>query len=169
MQYTSAQAAKILRRLNEEHIALLNMEQQSKDFLASVGEAPESVRPDYDYAATQAKLAELEQKIRKVKHAISVFNTTTLVPEFGMTVDQLLVYIPQLSQRKIKYADMMSKLPKARETGAAYTRGNIIDYRYANYDIAAAEQDYSEAADTLGRAQTALDVVNNTLTMEIDL
>ena len=169
MQYTSAQAAKILRRLNEEHIALLNMEQQSKDFLASVGEDPESVRPDYDYAATQAKLAELEQKIRRVKHAISVFNTTTLVPEFGMTVDQLLVYIPQLSQRKIKYADMMSKLPKARETGAAYTRGNIIDYRYANYDISAAEKDYSEAADTLGRAQTALDVVNNTLTMEIDL
>ena len=169
MQYTSAQAAKILRRLNEEHIALLNMEQQSKDFLASVGEDPESVRPDYDYAATQAKLAELEQKIRRVKHAISVFNTTTLVPEFGMTVDQLLVYIPQLSQRKIKYSDMMSKLPKARETGAAYTRGNIIDYRYANYDISAAEKDYSEAADTLGRAQTALDVVNNTLTMEIDL
>ena len=169
MQYTSAQAAKILRRLNEEHIALLNMEQQSKDFLASVGEDPESVRPDYDYAATQAKLAELEEKIRRVKHAISVFNTTTLVPEFGMTVDQLLVYIPQLSQRKIKYADMMSKLPKARETGAAYTRGNIIDYRYANYDISAAEKDYSEAADTLGRAQTALDVVNNTLTMEIDL
>ena len=169
MQYTSAQAAKILRRLNEEHIALLNMEQQSKDFLASVGEDPESVRPDYDYAATQAKLAELEEKIRRVKHAISVFNTTTLVPEFGMTVDQLLVYIPQLSQRKIKYAEMMSKLPKARETGAAYTRGNIIDYRYANYDISAAEKDYSEAADTLGRAQTALDVVNNTLTMEIDL
>ena len=169
MQYTSAQAAKILRRLNEEHIALLNMEQQSKDFLASVGEDPESVRPDYDYAATQAKLAELEEKIRRVKHAISVFNTTTLVPEFGMTVDQLLVYIPQLSQRKIKYSEMMSKLPKARETGAAYTRGNIIDYRYANYDISAAEKDYSEAADTLGRAQTALDVVNNTLTMEIDL
>ena len=169
MQYTSAQAAKILRRLNEERGALLNMEAQSKDFLASVGEDPEDVRPVYDYAETQAKLAELEEKIRKVKHAISVFNTTTLVPEFGMTVDQLLVYIPQLSQRKNKYADMMSKLPKARETGAAYTRGNIIDYRYANYDIASAEKDYSEAADTLGRAQTALDVVNNTLTMVIDL
>ena len=169
MQYTSAQAAKILRRLNEEHIALLNMEQQSKDFLASVGEDPESVRPDYDYAATQSKLAELEEKIRKVKHAISVFNINTVVPEFGMTVDQLLVYIPQLSQRKVKYADMMSKLPKTRETGAAYARGNIIDYRYANYDIAAAEQDYSVTADTLGRAQTALDVVNNTLTMEINL
>ena len=169
MQYTSAQAAKILRRLNEERNALLAMEAQSKDFLASVGEDPDSVRPAYDYADTQTKLAELEEKIRKVKHAISVFNTTTTVPEFGMTVDQLLVYIPQLSQRKLKYSDMMSKLPKTRETGAAYARGNIIDYRYANYDIAAAEQDYSVTADTLGRAQTALDVVNNTLTMEIDL
>ena len=169
MQYTSAQAAKILRRLNEERNALLTMENQSKDFLASVGEDPETVRPDYDYAATQAKLRELEEKIRKVKHAISMFNISTVVPEFGMTVDQLLVYIPQLSQRKVKYADMMSKLPKARETGSAYTRGNIIDYRYANYDIAAAEQDHSWVSDTLGRAQTALDVINNTLTMEIDL
>ena len=169
MQYTSAQAAKILRRLNEERNALLTMENQSKDFLASVGEDPETVRPDYDYAATQAKLRELEEKIRKVKHAISMFNISTVVPEFGMTVDQLLVYIPQLSQRKVKYADMMSKLPKARETGSAYTRGNIIDYRYANYDITAAEQDHSWVSDTLGRAQTALDVINNTLTMEIDL
>ena len=169
MQYTSAQAAKILRRLNEERSALLNMEQQSRDFLASVGEDPETVRPAYDYADTQAKLRELEEKIRRVKHAISVFNTTTEVPEFGMTVDQLLVYIPQLSQRKVKYADMMSRLPKARETGSAYARGNIIDYRYANYDIGAAEKDHAEVSDTLGRAQTALDVVNNTLTMEIDL
>ena len=169
MQYTSAQAAKILRRLNEERSALLNMELQSKDFLASVGEDPETVRPAYDYADTQAKLAELEEKIRRVKHAINLFNISTVVPEFNMTVDQLLVYIPQLCQRKVKYSEMMSKLPKARETGPAYTRGNIIDYRYANYDIAAAEQDYSRVADTLGRAQTALDVVNNTLTMEIDL
>ena len=169
MQYTSAQAAKILRRLNEERSALLTMENQSKDFLASVGEDPETVRPDYDYAATQAKLRELEEKIRKVKHAISMFNISTVVPEFGMTVDQLLVYIPQLSQRKVKYADMMSKLPKTRETGGAYARGNIIDYRYANYDISAAEQDHSWVSDTLGRAQTALDVINNTLTMEIEL
>ena len=168
-ELTSAQAAKLLRKWNEELTALKDREEISREFVASVGEDLEQVRPDYDYAAVQEAIGALEGKIRALKHALNLFNANTEVPGFGMTVDQMLVYIPQLSQRKIKYSDMMSKLPKARETGAAYTRGNIIDYRYANYDISAAEKDYSEAADTLGRAQTALDVVNNTLTMEIDL
>ena len=44
---------------------------------------------------------------------------------------------------------MMSKLPKARETGAAYTRGNIIDYRYANYDISAADISANVTSTTL--------------------
>ncbi len=38
MKYTSAQVAKELRRLNDEHHALLSKEQLSREFVASVGE-----------------------------------------------------------------------------------------------------------------------------------
>ena len=57
MTYTSAQANKLLKKLNDEHAALLDKENRSKDFRAAMGEDIESVRPAYDYADTQKKLA----------------------------------------------------------------------------------------------------------------
>lgn len=169
MKYTSAEAAKILRQLNEDYSSLINMELEKMDFLAAVGEDIESVRPIYDYAATQKKLTEYEEKIRRVKHAVNVFNSTHIVPEFDMTIDQMLVYIPQLSQRKEKLYMMKNKLPKRREISSYSSRSNIIDYRIANYDIEAAEKDYAEVSALLSKAQIALDVINNSETMEIDI
>ncbi len=169
MKATSAEAAKLLRRLNEEHQALLLLEERSRQYVAAVSEDPESVRPAYDFAAVQKQLSELEGKIRRVKHALNVFNSTHTVPGFDMTVDQMLVYIPQLSQRKMKLQSMATVLPKVRDTSAYAKNSALIDYRYANYDVAAAAQAAAAAADELARAQTALDTLNNSEQMEIDL
>lgn len=168
MEYTSSEANKLLRKLNEERNALLAREAQSSTFLAAMGEDPESLRPDYDYAEVQKALTELDRKIRIVKHGINEFNLKHEVPGFGMTVDQMLVYIPQLTARKEKLAGMKSRLPRQRSMNALYGRNsNIIDYSYANYDIGAAEAEYTSVSDELARAQTALDVLNNTEKMEI--
>ena len=167
MTYTSAQANKLLKKLNDENAALLDKETRSKDFRAAMGEDVESVRPAYDYSDTQKKLAELEQRIRKVKHAINVFNATHVIPDFGMTIDEMLVYIPQLTQRKNKLADMKARLPKQRVEEQYGRQSNIIDYSYANYDLAAVEADYERVSDELSRAQLALDAVNQRDTFEL--
>lgn len=168
MTYTSAEANKLLRKLNDEYFSILDIESQSSMFIAAMGEDIESVRPAYDYTKTQERLDELETKIRKVKHAINIFNTTHTVPGFDMTIDEMLVYIPQLTSRKNKLHAMKSRLPKVREH-AVGRNSTIIDYRYANYDIKTVEDDYNAISDVLSEAQTALDVLNNTETMEIDL
>ncbi len=167
MKYTSAEAAKILRQLNEDYSSVLNMETESCTFIAAVSEDIETVRPEYDFEETQKKLAEIEEKIRRVKHALNVFNTTHTVPGFDMTVDEMLVYIPQLTRKKNKLAGMKDRLPKVRQ--AANYRSNIIDYSYANYDIKSAEAEYTRVAETLAKAQLALDTLNSTETMEIDI
>lgn len=169
MRYTSAEAGKLLKKLNEERDALAQKEARSSTFLVSLGEDAESVRPDYNYQEMQEALAELERKIRIVKHAINCFNLNQTVPGFDMTIDQMLVYIPQLTARKRKLAGMKDRLPKQRETDMIGTSSNIIDYSYANYDIALTEKDFEAVSDELARAQTALDVVNNIETMEIVL
>ncbi|MBR1422437.1 MAG: hypothetical protein IJ571_03185 [Ruminococcus sp.] len=169
MKMTSAQAAKVLRQLNDEHNTVLYRESSTRSFLASVGEDVGSVRPEYDYEATQAKLGEIETKIRKLKHALNVFNSTTVIPEYDMTIDEMLVYLPQLSQRCSKLSEMKDAIPKVRES-AVYSRSSaIIDYRYANYDIEKAAQDHRDASNELAKAQTALDLINNTAELEIDL
>ncbi len=171
MKYTSAEAAKLLRKLNEEKTALELKEEKSSIFVAAVGEDVESVRPAYEYESMQAALIELDRKIRVVKHAINSFNIQQMVDGFDMTIDQMLVYIPQLTARKRKLSMMKDRLPKQREDADGYGRAssNVIDYSYANYDISVVEKECSVVADELSRAQTALDVVNNTKTMEIEL
>lgn len=160
MKYTSAQANKLLKKLNDEYSALLDKEQRSRDFRAAMGEDIESVRPAYDYAKTQARLEELEGTIRRLKHAINRFNTTQVVDGFGITIDEMLVYIPQLTKRKSKLLEMKSRLPKERVEEQYGRQSNIIDYTYTNYDLMAVEADYEKTADELSRAQLALDTVN---------
>ena len=169
MLYTSAEAAKLVRKLNEEQNVLKQKENKSSLFVAAIEEDVESVRPDYDYEEVQKLLADLEMKVRKVKHAINTFNLTTQVPGFDMTVDQMLVYIPQLSEKKSKLTRMAGCLPKERVSSSGYGAKTIVEYRYANYDIAKAEVDLAAVTDELARAQTALDVINNSATMEIEL
>lgn len=169
MKMTSAQAAKLLRQWNESLKALQRREENTKTFLASLGEDLESVRPEYDYAAMQTEQAAIEANIRKLKHTLNVFNTTTVIPEFEMTIDQMLIYLPQLTNRLEKLSRMKELLPKQREN-ALYSRNSaIIDYRYANYDIQTVEKDYEVLAETLAKAQTALDYINNTVLLEVDL
>lgn len=168
MKYTSAEAAKLLRSLNEKLDALAEKEKKSETFLASVGEDIEAVRPVYNYKEVREEKNAIEAKIRDLKHAINVFNVTHEVPGFDMTVDQMLVFIPQLNARKARLAEMKSRLPKEREN-SGYNRSNIIDYRYINYEISAVESDYQKVSETLSRAQTALDVVNNSEIMDIEI
>lgn len=169
MRYTSAEANKLLKKLNDEYINLVDKENRTKDFRAALGEDPESVRPDYDYDAVQDALAEIEGKIRTLKHAINVFNTTHVVEGFDMTIDEMLVYIPQLSRRKDKLAAMKAKLPKERVPYELHRMSNIIDYTYINYDLNSVETDYDTTSDLLNKAQLALDVLNNTETFEVEL
>lgn len=169
MKYTSAEAAKLLRKLNEDLTAELGMEAQSREFVAAVGESVDDVRPAYDYAAANAKIDALQATVRRLKHAINIFNTTHAVPGFDMTIDEMLVYIPQLSAKKDKLAGMKNRLPKTRE--ASYGRGNsgVIEYRYVNYSIKDVSADYDAVCAELSRAQTALDLVNSTEVLDFEL
>lgn len=168
MKYTSSEAGKLLKKLKEEQDSILLRETNGKEFLAAVGEDPETVRPNYDFASTQAALAAVETKIRKLKHALNVFNSTTVIPEFGVTIDEMLVLIPQLTAKKAKLTQMKDKLPKVRELNR-FSGSSVLDYRYLNYDVNAVSAEFEKVSDTLAKAQNALDNVNMTQTLEIDL
>ena len=168
MRVTSAQAAKLLRQLNDELRALQLKEANSSSFVAAIQEDVESVRPAYNFKEMRDAQAEVECKIRKVKHAINVFNTTTIIPDFNITIDEMLVYLPQLNRQCEVLSKMRDAMPKVR-VSSGYSSGNIIDYKYANYDIEEVSKYYAELSDTLAKAQTVLDLVNSTVEFEINI
>ena len=167
MKMTSAEANKLLRALYDEHKNLLHNERETATFVAATVENLEDARPEYKYTFVQARLKELEDKIRTVKHAINVFNISQEVPGSGMTIDQILIYIPQMTERKRKLADMRSKAKKQRVTD--YRSNNLIEYSYANYDVSKASDDYQAVTDELAKVQNALDLVNSTVQFDVNI
>ena len=166
MKVTSAQANKLLKKLQASYEDVCAKENKSYRYVAAVTEDADSVKPAYDFAKTQKRKEDICAQIRRLKHSINVFNTTTVIPEFGITVDEALVYLPQLRAVVQKYDEMRSYLPKERISG--YSSSTIIEYKYTNYDVLEAEEKYNEAASKLTALQLALDVVNSTVEFEIE-
>lgn len=166
MKYTSAEANKLLKTLENKRNNILRREEKASKFKVSSTENVEDLRPEYDFAKTQKELALLNEKIRKIKHAINMFNVTHTLPGFGdLTIDQALVYMPQLREEIRKLNDMASSLPRERIEDF---RSNIVDYSIANFDIDEAVSAYEKESERLTLLQLALDKANTTETIEIE-
>lgn len=166
MLITSKDASKLLKQLEEEKESVKREEDSAYTFIAATIENVEEVRPEYNFKETRKKQDALNSKIIALKHAINCFNTKTVVPEFGMTIDEMLVYIPFLTQRKNKLDEMLSYPKKIRLA----TRGtNIIEYKYANFDREEVRAMYDSVVEELTKAQVALDRVNISATFEVNL
>ena len=165
MKYTSAEANKLLKTLEKKREKIAGKEKKVAKFTVSSTENVEELRPGYDFADTQQQLAKIDEDIRKVKHAINVFNVTHEIPGFdGVTIDQALIWLPQMNIEAKKLAAMAESIERERVESF---RTTIIDYVIANYDIEEAEKAYDEMRDKLNKLQLALDVANTTQTIEI--
>ena len=169
MQYTSASLNKLLKQTSDEVERIKKIESSTATFLVAIGEKVEDARPEYNYTETQAKINELDAKVRKIKHAINVFNSTTVVDGFDMTIDELLVLIPQLTKQRTKLSGMVNRPEKVRQEPDRYYGKSIIEYSYVNYDIEQAKADYDKVNDMLTKAQLALDKLNNSAVIELDV
>ena len=162
---TSAELNKELRKLYNERSQILAHELQTSVFVAATTENVEEIRPDYDLPATNEALQENEKKILQIKHRLNIFNSTYMIEELGMTIDEVLIYLPQLHMRVSTLERMAKRLPKTRCCDQHGTRLNLIEYEYANYNQEDAQRLYDAASEELARIQIALDRVNTTVNM----
>lgn len=154
-----------INALKEELKDLEEYEKKSSSFFVNLGQDKESLRPSYDFEETQKRYLELTQEVIKLKHILNVFNTSTIVPGFDMTVDQMLVYLPMLRGRKQTLQKMKDEPMNGLSSRVTY-RG--VNYTYFNYSVQKVTEDYRKIAEEYAKARTALDFINVTGEIEVD-
>ena len=156
--FTSASASKFIKSLENEKELLLSREAENSTYVRAQGEVEEP--PEYDYATTRAAVDQIDEKVRRIRHAQHAFNATAEVPGEGMTVDEALVALAQMN----------AKLAVLARVGQGWgnTQG-VIEYEYANYDVERAAADYAELFQRIADMQLNIDLVNQTKTFEVEL
>ena len=111
---TSAYANKLLRKLGEDKDFWHEKEQEGYLYIAALDEEP--IIPDYNYEEVAKNIADIDEQIAKIKHAINVTNCTNTVTVGGeqMTIDTILVRMAQFNRRKSVLDRMRKQQPKAR-------------------------------------------------------
>lgn len=89
MKLTSAGANKMIKAWNEDLEGLLKKEEAESRTTYGINEEP--LPANYDFARMQQQMDALNQKIAVLRHAVNVFNTTTMLEGFGFTIDEALV------------------------------------------------------------------------------
>ena len=140
---TSAYASKMLKSLEEDKAFWVNKEETSSTYIVANNEEP--VVPEYDYVQVANTIAEIDEKIAVIKHALNVANATAkvVVGDIEMSIDTILIRMAQLNKRKNVLDVMRKRLPKAREEQRSYmSRNTVPEYRYINYDLDLIKKEY---------------------------
>ena len=165
--FTSASANKLIRVYEDEKEHILKNERGVCTYVLSTDEEEEP--PEYDYDAVRKQVAALDAKVRTLRCALHAFNVATVLPESGISIDEALVLLAQLSSECYRLSMMRSMLPKKR-LKADYIRGSkVVEYEYANFDIARAEADYQAVYERIRQLQMEIDYANQTVQFEVDL
>lgn len=162
--YTSASANKLLRKLEDEKSHLLQMESETCTYVLAQDEEAEP--PAYDYAATRGRVHEIDERVRRIRHALHEFNMRTTLSESGMTIDEALIVMAQMSNECRRLDRMREILPRQREANRYGTK--VVEYRYANFDVAQAQRDYLALSERIAELQLQIDLCNQTITFELE-
>ena len=163
---TSAAISKMIRNLNEEKELILTQEFNSSVYDEVQGY--QVIIPDYSFQNTQEMLEQIDEEVRKLKHALNMLNTGTRLEHFNMTVDEALVYMAQLNSRKQVLDEMRKRPQKSRKKHHGYGDvTNLVEYTCANYDIEEADRKYRELQRTINQLQMDIDYINQTKRVDV--
>ncbi|MBO7732603.1 MAG: hypothetical protein J6S67_08625 [Methanobrevibacter sp.] len=162
MLFTSSEANKLLRNTQSQIDQLSSIADKSVVFTALATDNPDDFRPQYDFRKSENKISELMEKVRTIKHAINKFNSSTKIDELNMTIDELLVALPQWNKRLAFYEGLLYKQPKTCKS--AYSTPT---YEYTNYSLEEVRMAYDNLSDLISTAQIKLDHLNNTVQFDI--
>ena len=167
MKITPDGAQKLIRSLEEERKQLVEKINKLSTFVVAVSEGnPEELRPEFDFTGTVREIDCIDEKIRKIKHSRNIFNTTTLLPEETITLDEALVLMSMLNKNYTYFVKLGNRQAKERQSN---TFDNKIEYVYTNYDIQEVKNYGRTMYERMLELQSKINLVNSTYNFELDM
>lgn len=161
MKICFSEAMKAVKELEEKKKNVIyNEDYRSR---ISFKEGEEKVLSNYDYAKTREAVAEIDGRIRKIKHSLAKGNCITIVDNFKITIGEALVYLAQLNT-EYKQLDELSEHSKLSRR---ITANGVLEYTECLYDPEEVVRDMEVLHAKIGKLQVAIDRANLTNYIEI--
>lgn len=161
MKMCNSEAMKVIKELEEKKKKIIYNENARSKVLYKEGE--EKVLNNYDYAQTRKQVEEIDGRIRKIKHALAVSNSKTVLPEFSITIGEALVYVAQLNA---EYAQLET-LSSFNKLSRRITTNGVLEYTECLYDPDAIILDMEELHSKICKLQVSIDRANLTSIIDV--
>lgn len=166
MKFTINSGLKYIKMLEEEKRKILSEESKSMTFSYLANETPYT--PSYDFKNITSQISEIDRKIVAIRHKISEVGITTIVDSnLGLTVDNLLVMLPLLSDRK-RTLERMRKIPE-KERRQKLGGSEVSEYIERNFDITEVDEEYFKISALLVSYQELLNKYNTLTEFDVDI
>lgn len=161
MKMCNSEAMKAVKELEEKKRNILYIENHRSRVAYKEGEQRGYV--NYDYAETRKAIAEIDGKIRAIKHALAVCNCTAVVDDFGITIGEALVYLAQLNAEY----DQLDDLSDHNKISRTITYNGVIEYTECLYDPDEVIKEMEALHKKICKLQIAIDRANLTNFIEV--
>ncbi len=154
MKVCNSEAMKLIKDLEEKKQLLISNE--DKRSRISYKEGEEKVINRYDYDQTRKEVAKIDERIRKIKHALAKCNCTAVIDGFGITIGEALVYLAQLNT---EYGQL-DELSNYNKLSRRITANGVLEYTECLYDPEKVAEDMDVLHTKIGKLQVAIDRAN---------
>ena len=161
MKMCNSEAMKAVKELEEKKKNIIYTEEYRSRISYKEGE--KKVLTNYSYSDTRNSIAEIDGRIRAIKHALAVCNCTALVDDFDITIGEALVYLAQLNA---EYRQL-SNLSNYNKLSRRITANGVLEYTECLYDPEEATKDMEALHSKICKLQVAIDRANLTNYIEV--
>ena len=164
MKMNSDYANKLCKKLVEEEKSILSYESTARTYSHTPSEKP--TIPAYSFQETETKLREVRGKIAGLKRAINKFNTSEILENYGITIDQALFQMSVMHGDKARLAEMLQipEVSRSREYGSKEP-----DITHRNFSVDEVQARYDELCEDLMKLQQAINIANLTIEFDVDI
>ena len=170
MTITLDTAFKMVKQLNEKIVELRKIRYQRQFFISEESKV-EDERPVFDLIENANEIMATTKKLIALKHAINEFNSSfyITIDDEHITIDSALVYLSVLSSEKMPLADLRFAEETVRANSRVASGTVIVEYKYRNFSANDAKKLYDEIDKKIIQIQSALNLVNVTQEIEVDI